>query len=435
MTVELDDVTAIRWDKLPHGEIRLKIYERLRKNDLGRSERDALRHILRRRLSLGHVEDHRRFAELQARDAVEHLRYTRDCYREYLADKNCQPALEAHWVVLRFAVFPTAIMLLRGQVREYARLSQVRAVDLSILFGVRTRPCFKDIGHGMTLVRAPDPDDKTIANEGELESLSNLINDDSLLTFRDIRDGGGIWLPGGGGPFSTDDAMAVHRSFGLCGLKLGFTLPKWLTLREKLWQARQPWSDGLCNLFAAVQEELISQWSNLPIESLADESAKTSELLSSAGNAGKLGLRPVTVPPPPILPLNLERGRDCEQLANEMGTIRHKYLRSGMTLNEIQKELPVLDIWKRVEQLSPEDQDTFRHPGMWEPGYDNLLLGKIYPTSRGPRNGGTINNWRKDYRAYQRWQTRNPNEAPEKFIAELEQRKRNYRKSTSESNF
>lgn len=422
---------AIRWDDLPHDQIRLGIYAKLRKNDVTRSERDARKHILLRRLSRLGIEDHQRFTELQARDALEHLRCFRDSYREFLSTQSCSPALEWHWVVLRFSVFPTAIMLLREQVSEYARLTGVRAVDLSLLFGIHTRPCLEAVEDGFAMIRLPDPDDKTTANKDEIETLSNLINDDTLLWFRDIQDGGAVGRPFGGGPFAIDDAIAIWRSFGLCGLRLGFTLPDWLKVREKFWQDCAPWTEGLCNLFGAVQEELIYQWGALPRDSLVQEQENI-QRLTDAGEEAK-GLKAVTVPPVPILPRGLERGRDCEELAQEIGTIRHKYVFSGMTVDEIENEHISFQIWKRVDRLSPEDQDTFRRPGTWEPGYNNLLLGKIYATARGPRSGGTINNWRKEYRAYRRWQEKNPYASPDKFMKELQQRKRKYRKSDPDS--
>jgi hypothetical protein len=93
---------AIRWDEFPHKEIRLKIYARLGQNAVGRSEEDSLRHILRRRLSLLDPEDHRRFIELEARNLVEHLRCTRDVYREFVEKHNYLPIL-VRGAVGRFA--------------------------------------------------------------------------------------------------------------------------------------------------------------------------------------------------------------------------------------------------------------------------------------------------------------------------------------------
>lgn len=193
---------AVRWDEFPHDEIRLKIYARLSQNAVGRSAEDSLCHILRRRLSALNPEDHRRFIELEAQNLVEHLRCTRDVYREFVEKHNCRPVLETQWVVLRLAVSPTAIALLREQVINYAKLTRIPGRDLSILFGILTRTCYQDVegGGGMKLVKAPDLEDDTAATDDELESLGELVNEDSLVWFRDIREGGSVGRPFGGVP-------------------------------------------------------------------------------------------------------------------------------------------------------------------------------------------------------------------------------------------
>src|SRR5262245_32504562 len=110
---------ALRWDDFPHDRLRLAIYARLRVNAVERADGDSLRHILQRRLHKQNSKDHRRFVELEARDLVEHLRATRDLYWEYVEQHKCRPIIEAQWVVLRCAVFPTAIALLRASVIRY----------------------------------------------------------------------------------------------------------------------------------------------------------------------------------------------------------------------------------------------------------------------------------------------------------------------------
>lgn len=411
---------AIRWDEFPHNEIRLKIYARLSQNAVGRSAEDSLRHILRRRLSALDPDDHRRFVELEARTLVEHLRCTRDLYREFVEKHNCRPVLEAQWVVLRLAVFPTAIALLREQVVNYARLTRIPGRDLSILFGILTRTCYQDIeGGGFKLIKAPDLDDDTAATDSELETLGKLVNEDSLLWFRDIREGGGVGRPFGGGPYAIDDQLGLRNSFSLCGLRAGVTLPEWIRLRRH-WYQRVRWTDGLCSLFGSGQEELLSQWRLLPLDS------QTQELKLREETAN---FKAVVVPPQTRLPLRLERGKECEELAKEIGTIKHKRNYSGLTIAEIETDCSMFKIWKRVEVLSSEDKDAFLHPGMWEPGYANLLLGKLYATNRRDVAPGTINTWRKDYRAYLKWQSENPSKTADDFILELQQRKRAYRKS------
>jgi hypothetical protein len=123
---------AIAWDDFPHGELRLQIYSRLKRNALEHSADDSVRHILRRRLELCDVEDHRRYVELEARRLTEHLRCTRDIYQEFVDKQNCRPVIEAHWVVLRCGVFPTALDILKDRIVEYAKLTRIPAATCLI---------------------------------------------------------------------------------------------------------------------------------------------------------------------------------------------------------------------------------------------------------------------------------------------------------------
>jgi hypothetical protein len=262
---------AIRWNDFPHGEIRLRIYASLGHNALERSANDSLRHVLQRKLSYLNAEDHRRFVELEASCLVEHLRCTRDIYQEFVNDHKCRPVVEAHWMVLRFAVFPTAIELLKERVTEYAKLTRIPGRDLSLLYGIPSRACGKDSGDALRPSCLPDLDDNRHATEAELRSLGHLVDEDSLLCFKDIKDGGSVFQLFGGGPFATDDRRSLRNSWSLCGLSQQITLLDWATIREKLWHLLSPWTDGLVNLFAAVQEELLTQWRALPPDSLAYE--------------------------------------------------------------------------------------------------------------------------------------------------------------------
>jgi hypothetical protein len=199
--------------------------------------------------------------------------------------------------------------------------------------------------------------------------------------------------------------------------------PKWTTsecqnqmgVREKLWHLCSPWTDGLVSLFGCVQEELLSQWRALPRDSLAHEIALKQ-------------LEEIVVPAQTRLPLRLDRGKDCEELAKELATIKHKRVHGGLTIAEIQTECSFFKIWKRVDVLSAEDKETFLHPGTWESGHANLLLGKLYADTRRNLAPGTVNTWRKEYRAYLKWQEKTPSKKAEDFCRELQERKRSYRK-------
>jgi hypothetical protein len=132
---------AIRWNDFPHEEIFTDIYSRRNHNAVERSADDTLRHILRRRLQFLLPHEHRQFIQLESRNLIESLRCTRDAYRAFTDKHGCSPARDAYWVILRFAVLPTAIALLRQSVADYLTLDRVLGVDLSLLFGISTQAC------------------------------------------------------------------------------------------------------------------------------------------------------------------------------------------------------------------------------------------------------------------------------------------------------
>lgn len=207
-------------DDFPHGQIRLKIHAKLNRNGADRARDDSVIHILRRRLAALNAEDHRRFVELQARDLVEHLRCTRDVYQEFVENQDCRPFLEAHWVVLRCAVFPTALDLLRKAVIGYAKITRVAGKDISLLFGIPTRTCYRPGIQGIAFLQAPDLKDNTPATHEELESLGRLVNDDTLLWFRDIRSGGGVSQPFGGAHLQLTTQSRCGIAFRCAGQRL-----------------------------------------------------------------------------------------------------------------------------------------------------------------------------------------------------------------------
>jgi len=201
-------------------------------------------------------------------------------------------------------------------------------------------------------------------------------------------------------------------------MRSGITLPEWFDIREGLWKDSKPWTQGLCDLYAAVQEELLSQWQALPGDS--------AWLQFSLKNPA--GFKSVAALPELELPEALSRGRDCYGLKDEIKTIRHKSVRSGLTMSEIKSEFPSFKIWNKIDMLPNDDRDTFLRPGTWGTGYVNLLLGKLFANGNRPVAPGTVNNWLKDYRAYLRWQESNPSKAPEAFLQNLRARNRRYRK-------
>lgn len=278
---------AIRWADIPHREIGAKIYARVGKNALTTASDDASQHILRRRLRLRAPKDHRRFIKLEARDVVKLLRCTRDAYREFVEENQCTPLNEAYWVILRFAILPTAIAVIRQKVIDYLKMTQVAGIDLSLLFGVQTRACNNrrlDDSGGKC-----DPNDRTPASDTELRTLSEYVKEDTLAWFP--LEERGVWIPIGGGPFAVDDESSIRWSWGLCALKAGVAFTDWLPMREKLWHKCTPWTEGLTTLFRCAQDELLTQWKSLSPDSQArelkwrDEPANLEEVVVQATRA------------------------------------------------------------------------------------------------------------------------------------------------------
>jgi hypothetical protein len=96
------------------------------------------------------------------------------------------------------------------------------------------------------------------------------------------------------------------------------------------------------------------------------------------------------------LPQRLRRGKICETLAAELQRIKFLY-QGGRSMLEIRSDCPWFQIWTVQEQLLEDDRDAFNRPAGWGSGYENFLLGKYFGKS-----AHTINDWRKDYRAYMR---------------------------------
>ena len=151
---------------------------------------------------------------------------------ETVAQHGCQPILEAHWVVLRVAVYPTAIAVLRERLLEYARLTRIPGRDLSLLFGIETQSCHIDSGHGIAMLRAPDIENETPASHIELESLALLIQEKTFLDFRDINHRSAVWIPFGGGPFAIDDALSYEEALAYAACAMKCPCPNGMTFGE-----------------------------------------------------------------------------------------------------------------------------------------------------------------------------------------------------------
>ena len=248
---------AIRWADFPHKEIFGDIYSRLNKNAVEHSADDSLQHILRRRLHfLGH-EEHRKFIELESRHIVERLRCTRDAYRVFTDSQGCSPVAEAYWVILRFAILPTAIASLKQSVFRYVKLTRVRAADLSFLFGIPTRPVITQTS--AMILESSTPVIARPANYDEMEWLAATVLNTRML----MGGGSAFGHPFGGGPFSIDDITATGVGMGVVRMREHITLLNGFRSGRSYGDACIPWTEGLTALFGCVQDELLAQWKSL----------------------------------------------------------------------------------------------------------------------------------------------------------------------------
>jgi hypothetical protein len=93
----------------------------------------------------------------------------------------------------------------------------------------------------------------------------------------------------------------------------------------------------------------------------------------------------------------IDRGKFCDEVIDEIRTIRNLHSGSGRSVAEIQHANPRWAVWKVRESLDSEDQETFNHPNQWGPpvGYAKRVLSKINGVSM-----DTITSWVKAYRAH-----------------------------------
>jgi hypothetical protein len=93
----------------------------------------------------------------------------------------------------------------------------------------------------------------------------------------------------------------------------------------------------------------------------------------------------------------LKKGRECEERAQEIATIRRLVRSEGMTIHQVRRDHPGFGIWEVVEALPKEWKDTFAKPMEWGPakGFANNLLAEF--TNRRP---STVEGWRKAWRTW-----------------------------------
>jgi hypothetical protein len=93
----------------------------------------------------------------------------------------------------------------------------------------------------------------------------------------------------------------------------------------------------------------------------------------------------------------LQKGKECEERAQEIATIRRLVRAEGMTIHEVRLDHPGFGIWELVQALPKEWQDTFAKPMEWGPakGFANNLLAEFKN-----RRPSTVDGWRKAWRAW-----------------------------------
>lgn len=103
------------------------------------------------------------------------------------------------------------------------------------------------------------------------------------------------------------------------------------------------------------------------------------------------------IPAPLSKPLSkkLKKGKECEERAQEIATIRRLVRAEGMSIHEVRRDHPEFGIWGLVQSLPKEWKDIFDKPMEWGPakGFANNLLAEFKT-----RRPSTVDGWRKAWR-------------------------------------
>ena len=241
----------LRWDQVPHVEIRLKAQAAMSLGSPLRAAEDSLRFILNRRLPRNNPADHMRYIELESARVVETLRFLRDQYRAYFEQQGCNPLAEMYWVVVRFGVKDWAIMILRAAVFNYIAACRVKTAQWQELFDCHG-PFYDSLG--LFPKREPLEPEPFIVEPGERLTKDIVgILPQSAFDFVST-----------GGPFGRDYQILRARSYpGKAFLLRQETFQGAIDRRLSAWDAAQPWVEGLVTLFDATQDEVFAQFDAL----------------------------------------------------------------------------------------------------------------------------------------------------------------------------
>lgn len=169
----------IRWEDIPHHALRDQALSYMGAGLPDRAGADAIRSVLKRRLSRLLPADHTRYIELECGRIVETLRHLRDVYREYVEKEARGAVAERYWAILRFGLKDWAVMLTRTAAVTYIDSCSLRASAWNALFGFDgpfKMPGFKE-----------EPE-STLLSLSKLErSVTGMLRQDSI---DQIRTGG-----------------------------------------------------------------------------------------------------------------------------------------------------------------------------------------------------------------------------------------------------
>jgi hypothetical protein len=233
----------IRWDELPHQELRYAAKASMAFGSRARASEDAKLHVLTQRLWKLDAADHMKYIEIINARTVEVLRAVRDEYRGYLQQKGAKPIAEMQWVVVRYGVMDWAVMALREAIFEYIGHCRINTECWEGLFGFRAPIQF----------RSEEPvqaKSETVKADAALsETIKGFITQN---VFDEVRPGG---------PFGRYNQIRLARAMPF--RTEGETLLDEISTREKFWDHCYPWTEGLAMLFDAAQQEVISQFAVL----------------------------------------------------------------------------------------------------------------------------------------------------------------------------
>jgi hypothetical protein len=206
----------IRWDELPHKELRYAAIASMAFGSRARASEDAKLHVLTQRLWKLDAADHMTYLAIINARTVEVLRAVRDEYRGYLQQRGAKPITEMHWVVVRYGVMDWAVMALREAIFEYIGHCRINTEHWELLFCTRAPIQFRS-------EEPVQPKSATVkADAVLLKTIQGLIRQN---VFDEVRTGG---------PFGRYNQMWLARAMSNLAFRAeGETLLDEISAREK----------------------------------------------------------------------------------------------------------------------------------------------------------------------------------------------------------